>query len=191
MVIIAWFVSTVLWVTLWLPVYFIGFLWTWVGLLFCNRDSEHVWFPWWPWDNSHGINGTLDYQNLNWVYLCNPQVNWAVPDPIALAKQIVDDKTGNERKYGKRWLWITWRNPVSNWSMYFMGKKISKPVTDKTWEFGPFVIRKNTCGLLWTYAFTLKYGNGKGFFYSFGWKFTDPVEGIARFLYRISPNKAL
>ena len=189
--IFAWIVTTLLWLGIWMPFYLLGYISTWLGLLFCNRNSEHMAFPWWFWDNIDGINGTLEYKNLNWVYICNPEVNWKVKDPIALAKKIVDSKQGNERKYKNRWTWVTFRNPVTNLSLYLIGVKITNPVTSNTYNFGPFVFVSDKSGFLWTYAFTIKYNNERGFFYSFGWKFTDPSDGRARFLYRISPYKQL
>lgn len=187
----AWLITTLLWVLVWIPFYILGFLLTWIGLIFTNRNSEHMFFPWWFWDNNHGINGTLDYNNLNWVYLCNPQENWKVPDPIAKCKEIIDSKKGNERTYGKRWQWVTWRNPVTNVSMYLIGVKINKPVIANTYSFGPFEFEIDTSGSLWYYGFTLKYSTKKGFYYGFGWKFTDPSDGRARFVYRISPFRSL
>lgn len=150
-----------------------------------------MWFPWWFWDSNHGINGTLDYNNLNWVYICNPEVGQA-PDPIEACKHIIDQKIGNERKYGNRWIWTTWRNPVTNVSMYLLGVKIRKPVITKQWSFGPFLFQRDRSGILWQYSFTLKYpGAKRGFFWGWGWKFTDPSEGRARFIYRISPYRSL
>lgn len=187
--IFAWLVSTFIWLTVWIPLYILGFLFIWIGLLFCNRNSEKLPKLWWLWDNSHGINGTIDYNNLNWVYICNPDQFFNKKDPIKVCKDIIDSKTGNERKYGNRWIWLAWRNPVSNPSMYMIGLKIKKPVTVTTKTFWRFIFTKVSSGFGWSYAFAFKYNETRGFYYSFGWKFNDPADGIARFIYRISPYR--
>lgn len=191
MIVFAWIITTVLWLAIWIPFYVIGFLVTWIGLVVCGRKAEHMAFPWWFWDSNHGINGTLDYNNLNWIGICNPDV-FLAPDPEAAARGIVDRKDGNERKFKNRWIWITWRNPVTNVSMYLLGKRIRKPVTERNWTFGPVILGRVRCGWLWTYSVTIRYpGGNRCFYYAFGWKFLDPSDGRARFLYRISPYRAL
>ena len=44
-----WIITTAIWVCVWLPFYILGYLVVWVGLLFCDRDSEHMPKLWWPW----------------------------------------------------------------------------------------------------------------------------------------------
>lgn len=191
MVVLVYLISTVLWLGVWIPFYLLGFLCTWLGLIFTTRNSEHMWFPWWFWDNNHGINGTLGYNNLNWVAICNPDVMMA-PDPESAARGIVDRRDGNERRYGNRWLWTTWRNPVTNVSMYLIGARIRREVVCKSWSFGPFLIERGSAGLLRQYGFTIFYpGRKRSFYWSFGWKVLDPSEGRARFMYRISPYRAV
>lgn len=190
MIIFAWLISTVLWLAVWIPFYLLGFLTTWMGLLFCNRDSEHMPWPWWFWDNNAGINGTLRYENLNWVFICNPDVNWNVKEPIKVAMKIVDDKKGNERKYGNRWTWITWRNPVTNISRWLIGRG-ARSYSRRTWKLGPFKIERLLVTLGWSYSFTWQFTKERGFFYRFGWKYDDIQQGRACFMYRISPWKAL
>lgn len=191
MIIVAWLISTALWLGVWIPFYLLGFVSTWLGLLFCNRDSEHMAFPWWFWDSNAGINGTIDYMNLNWVYICNPQVNWNVPDPTKLAMEIVDSKQGNERKYKNRWIWVTWRNPVTNVSRWLIGMGLPGAIKEKTWKLGPLSCQRLLSGVRWSYSLALNYGNGRCFFYRFGWKLDDPQQGRCCFMYRISPWKAL
>lgn len=190
--IFAWVITTFIWLTVWIPFYILGFLVTWVGILFCNRNSEKLPLLWWPWDNSHGINGTIGYNNLNWVIICNPDILlYPANKQLSQIKYIVDSKTGNERTYKNRWVWITWRNPVSNLSLYPMGKKITNEVVTTQTTIGSFIFEKTTSGFLWFYSITIKYSDKRGFFYGFGWKFTDPADNRARFIYRISPYRAL
>lgn len=190
--VVRWAVTTILWLGLWIPIYVLGFFVTWIGLLFCKRSSEHLAWPWWFWDNNHGINGTLGYNNMNWVGICNP---WLLKLPFnkqfKQAHNLVDSQTGQERTFKNRWIWVTWRNPVSNLSLYLMGLKIKKPVTTVTKEFWRFKFERTTSGLGWFYGITFKYNNDRGFFYGIGWKWTDPSEGRARFMYRISPYREL
>lgn len=188
---IHWLITTIIWITCWLPFYFIGFFVTWIGLLFCNKDSIHMPKLWWLWDNSHGINGTINDNNGNWVIICNNGINATPEEKRKILAHCFSTNLGLERTYRNRWIWITWRNPVSNLSMYLMGLKINKPVEYYSKSFGPFKFEKATSGRGWFYAFTLKYNNARGFFYAIGWKFLDPAEGRARFMYRISPFRAL
>ena len=188
MIVIAWLISTLLWVGVWIPFYLLGFLVTWLGLVGKSRNAEHMWFPWWFWDSNAGINGTLRYENLNWVYICNQnEYNFT---SIETAKRIVDQKVGKERTFVRRWQWVTWRNPVTNVSRYLIGRGEQK-FDRKVWSFGPFKLERLTVTLGWSYAFTLSYGFGRGFFYRFGWKYDDIQQGRACFMYRISPWKAL
>lgn len=189
MIIFAWLISTLLWVTVWIPFYILGFFVTWIGLLFTNRNSEHMLFPWWFWDSNAGINGTLGYENLNWVLICNPWLG-SFQNPIERAKDLIDSENGNERKYSNRWIWVTWRNPVTNVSRWLIGLS-GREYTKSGWSFGPFEYEKLSTGFLWSYSFTFKYTSKKGFFYRFGWKFDDIQQGRACFMYRISPFKTL
>ena len=189
MIIFAWLISTILWVGVWIPFYILGFLTTWLGLLFCKRSSEHMAFPWWFWDSNAGINGTIGYENLNWVGICNPWI-MNTADPIATAKSVVNSQQGNERKYGNRWIWVTWRNPVTNVSRWLIGRGEQK-FSRRVWTLGPLKLERLLVTLGWSYAFTWDYGNGKGFFYRFGWKYDDIQQGRACFMYRISPGKTL
>ena len=187
MIIFAWLISTLLWVTVWIPFYILGFFVTWIGLLFTTRNSEHMPFPWWFWDSNAGINGTLGYQNLNWVLICNPWLSNSV-NPINNAKYLIDSKKGNERTYMNRWLWVTWRNPVTNISRWLIGVS-ERPFEVEGWEAGPLVYQHISAGFLWSYSFTFKYSDKRGFFFRFGWKFDDVQDGRACFIYRISPYK--
>lgn len=190
MIIFAWLISTILWLAVWIPFYLLGYISTWLGLLFCNRDSEHMPWPFWFWDSNAGINGTLRYENLNWVHICNSDINWNVPNPLKIAMKIVDDKTGNERTYKNRWLWVTWRNPVTNVSRYFIGREARK-FSKRAWTLGPFKLERLLVTLGWSYAFTWQFTKERGFFYRFGWKYDDIQQNRACFIYRISPWKAL
>ena len=146
-------------------------------------------WPWWSWDSNAGINGTIGYENLNWVGICNP---WVMKrgDPVGAAKLVVDTKTGNERKYGNRWIWITWRNPVTNVSRYLIGRS-ARPFSRRVWTLGPFKLERLLVTLGWSYSFTWQFTKDRGFFYRFGWKYDDIQQGRACFMYRISPWKAL
>jgi len=186
-----WIMTTVIWVCVWIPFYILGYLVVWVGLLFCDRASEHMPKLWWPWDNYDGINGTLYMHNLNWVYICNPDAFVNIKDPTLVAMSIVLTQTGNERKYGRRYEWCAFRNPVSNVSMYMIGAKLRKPVNVWSKLIGPFFFECNTSGALWYYGFAIQYSSTKEFYYGWGWKFTDVVDGIARFVYRISPSRTI
>jgi len=130
---------------LFLPAYLVGFLVTWLGLLLCDHTSEHMSWPWWPWDNIHGINGTLGGNNPKWP-------------------RITD---GKHRTFKYRWVWVTWRNPVSNFSRLIGVKTPSK------WA--------------WQHDYSVPYGNGREFWFRFGWKLSDPKNGKSPFLFRISP----
>lgn len=196
-------ISFFLWITLWIPFYILGFLVGWIGLLFCNKDSEHLPKLWWPWDNSHGINGTLGGNNPKWVYLCNPELqDESVPLSIRQQKMqfIIDNKTGKERTFIKRWIWLYWRNPVSNLSLWWIGAKIPMVngeyvKTENTYYrvfFNRLTIGCYRCGKLWCYNFMFQYSDKKAFYHVVGWKLLDittDVEGghRARFMYRISP----
>ena len=190
MIIFAWLISTVLWVGVWIPFYLLGFFVTWAGLVGRSRDAEHMWFPWWFWDSNAGINGTIDYMNLNWVYLCNPQVNWNVPDPTKLAMQIVDNQTGNERTFKKRWVFITWRNPVTNVSRWLIGCG-QKNFDRRTWSLGPLKVERLLAGVRWSYAFSFYWTSSHYSFYRFGWKLDDPQQGRSCFMYRITPWRSV
>ena len=186
MIVIYWLISTALWLSLWLPFYITGFVFTLLGLLGRSRDAEHMWLPFWLWDSNAGINGTLNGMNLNWVLICNPGLN----GDLTKAAQIVANKEGNERKYWNRWKWIAFRNPVTNLSRWILGVS-SRNYTTSSWGFGPLSVVIEHGGWVWSYAFTLNYGIKRGFFYRFGWKLDDPQQGRCCFMYRISPWKAL
>lgn len=184
--------SLALWLTLWIPFYLLGFLVGWIGLLFCTRESEHLPWLWWPWDNSHGINGTLNGNNPKWVVICNPEImDLPVHAQGSYLRCLIESKTGKERTYRNRWIWLFWRNPVSNLSLYPMGMKVDKPLKTVRYETGPFVYEKVLCGAAWFYGLTFKYHAKRGFYHAFGWKFRDPAEGRARFMFRISPYREL
>lgn len=190
--ILRWAITTFLWIVCWIIPYIIGYFVTWVGLLFCNKDSEHMPILWWGWDNNHGINGTLGYNNLNWVIICNPEINdLPVKKQFKQVKLLVDTKTGKERSFKNRWIWTTFRNPVTNISLYMIGLKLTKPVVSKFKEFKNIQVEKTTSGFGWFYSITIKYNSERGFYYGIGWKFTDPSENRARFIYRISPYRLL
>lgn len=192
LLVLQWILTTILWLLFWIPTYLTGFLVTWIGLLFCNKNSEHMPRLWWLWDNSHGINGTLNNNNLNWVVICNPEIyDLPFDERLKQIQLLVENKTGKERTFKNRWIWITWRNPVSNLSLYPMGINIKKSVFRKEFKFKRFVFEKVSCGLFWFYSATFKYNADRGFYYSFGWKFLDPADDRARFIYRISPFKKL
>ena len=193
MLIFRFLISVIIWVFIWLPFYFIGFFVTWLGLLFCNRDSEHMPVLWWPWDNSHGINGTIGNNNLKWVYLCNKTAIDNVPDSKKMdgMQYFIDTKSGNERKFNNRWTWVTWRNPVSNLSLFLLGLRIYKPVVTKNYNIANVYFEKVTSGHGWFYSVTIKYNTLRGFYFAFGWKFLDPADNRARFIFRISPYREL
>lgn len=186
-----WAITTLIWLLIWIPFYILGYLVVWIGLLFCDWDAVHMPKLWWPWDNYDGINGTLYYHNLNWVYICNPEMFVGVKDPTAKAIQIVDEKTGAEHTYGRRYQWLAFRNPISNVSMYMIGKKVTKPVNLWTGTWWKFRFECNTCGWLWYYGIAFQYSDTKEAYYGWGWKFADVVDGIARFVYRISPSRSV
>lgn len=187
MFIFRWVISTVLFLGVWIPFYILGFLFTWIGLLFCKRNSEHMAFPWWFWDSNAGINGTLEYQNPKWVRICNGNDNLTFDE----VKQIVNSKTGKERTYKNRWIWVTWRNPVTNVSRKLIGIKERPYKETVNFKFGPITVTALSSGFFWSYSVTLSYGNGRGFFYRFGWKFDDVQHGVCCFMYRISPWKSI
>ena len=190
MIIFAWLISTALWLCVWIPFYILGFLVTWAGLMGQGREVEHMWFPWWFWDSNAGINGTLRYENLNWVYICNPQVNWNVPDPLKLAMSIVDAKTGNERTFGKRWEWVTWRNPVTNVSRWLIGCG-QKQFNRRVWTFGKLKIERLSSFPWWSYSFSFYWTDKHYSFYRFGWKLDDVQQGRSCFMYRITPWRSV
>lgn len=158
---------------------------------------------WWPWDSSHGINGTLGGNNPKWLYLCNPELqDESVPLSERQKKMqfIVNNKTGKERTFFKRWIWLYWRNPVTNLSLYAIGAKIPKKngeyiKTENTYYrtfFNKLTIGCYRCGWLWCYNFMFQYSDKKMFYHVFGWKLLDittDIEGDnrARFMFRISP----
>lgn len=197
-----WPVVTFLWLLFWIPVYILGYFVTWIGLLFCNRGSEHMPVLWWLWDNCLGINGTINYNNLKWPYTCNKK---AIDKEAALTgrnvwdvtKSWVDMQTGKERSYGKRWIWVTFRNPVSNLTRGFLGRKMSadQPITTKTWKFLNVHVRRDEVGfLLWQYEVDFYWNSKKAFQYIIGWKVTDLGAGggdHAVFMYRISPFRTM
>lgn len=198
MFLIRYLISIFLWLTIWIPIYLLGFLVGWMGLLFCNRDSEHMPKLWWFWDNeTHGINGTLGGNNPKWVLICNPEV---FPEGESLDKQyatlqrIVSEKSGKERTFWNRWVWLYWRNPVTNISLYTLGVKIKdKPINVfyRNW-FNKITFSHYQSGPWWCYILMFQYSNTKSFFHVFGWKLLDlspEKDGSqrARFMFRISP----
>lgn len=189
MIIFAWLISTVLWVGVWIPFYLLGFLVTWAGLVGRSRDAEHMWFPWWFWDSNAGINGTLRYENLNWVYLCNQHdYNFST---IETAKRIVDQKIGKERTFLMRWQWITWRNPVTNVSRWLIGCKGPTIIKTKTWNLGKLRIVRDTAFPFWSYSFSFYWTDKHYSFYRFGWKLDDVQQGRSCFMYRITPWRSV
>jgi hypothetical protein len=154
--------------------------------------------PWfgWPWDNVWGINGTLSYRNLKWVYTCNrKEIDYLVATQGVniweTCKKIVDDKIGKERSYGNRWVWVTFRNPVSNVSLYLIGTKMSTgEVVSKTWKFLNVEVQRDELSWKWQYTIKFFWTKTKCFLYTIGWKLTDPMAGNGVktvFMYRITP----
>ena len=198
MFVLHWFLSIVFWVVVWIPFYVLGFLVGWMGLLFCNRDSEHMPWLWRPWDNkAHGINGTLGGNNPKWVIICNPELqDESIPlsERQKMMNDIIKNKTGKERTYWKRWVWLIWRNPVSNLSLGWLGAKITRPVKNvycKKFKGGSSVALYRS-GIFWCYVLFFSYNATKGFYHVFGWKLLDLTEDgegktKARFMFRISP----
>lgn len=170
MVVFYWIISTFVWLLAWLPLYLLGFFVTWAGLLLCDARAEHMPWPWWFWDNSHGINGTLHGNNARWPILCK----------------------GKERTFNNRWTWVTWRNPVSNLSLYILGIKSPPQFDRREWHFGPITIERCISkGPAWLRSYTVywRWSETQYAQHSFGWKVADTVtsENRARFIYRISP----
>lgn len=192
-----WFVTSLVWVSTWLPMYIFGYMWTFIPLLFTNRNSDHMPFFGWFWDSNHGIHGALGYNNLKWVYACNKdRINERIPLGIDIWREcrvIVDNKSGNERTFWNKWKWITFRNPVTNLSLYVIGFKVTKPVEYYSWMKGLLCVERLESGWMWLYTIRLFYSKAKThyFHYSFGWKLNDLSEGRARFIYRISPWRTL
>lgn len=189
MIIFAWLISTALWLCVWIPFYLLGFLVTWLGLIGKSRSAEHMWFPWWFWDSNAGINGTIDYMNLNWVGICNPWV-MNTPDPKATAISVVNSMQGKERTFIRRWQWITWRNPVTNVSRWLIGCG-EKELTSKTWAFGRLTIDRLTAFPFWSYSFSFRWTSSHYSFYRFGWKLDDVQQGRSCFMYRITPWRSV
>lgn len=195
-------ITFIIWVLFWIPFYILGFFVTWLGLLFLNRNSEHMIPLFWPWDNSHGVNGTLPsfdnpVNNPKWVLLCNPETFNTLPAESVwnTILEIVKNKSGNERTFSKRWVWCTWRNPVSNLSLYFLGKKVKNPIHIKKYNFNFFIIEKVTSQGGWFYSITIPYNDERCFYHSFGWKYLDlyvnESYSRARFIFRISPYREI
>jgi len=187
--------SLTLWLALWIPFYLLGFLAGWAGLLFCTRESEHLPWLWWPWDNSHGINGTLNGNNPKWVVICNPEIkDFPVYEQGNYLRWLIESKAGKERAYRKRWIWLFWRNPVSNLSLYPMGVSVTRPVRRSTrlHEFG-IMTERVTAGWPWFYSVLMPYNARRGLYFGFGWKLLDidPTTRRARFIFRISPYREL
>lgn len=117
-------------------------------------------------------------------------MNWNVPNPTKLAMSIVDAKTGKERTYKNRWIWITWRNPVTNVSRWLIGcgeKKFNR----KTWTFGKLKIERLSAFPWWSYSFSFYWTDNHYSFYRFGWKLDDIQQGRACFIYRITPWRSV
>jgi len=193
--ILRWFLTTILFLTTWLPFYILGYFITWFPLLFTNKNSEHMPFFGWPWDNVWGINGTLSMKNLKWVYTCNKKEIDAkvASDNVNIweeCQRIVQAKTGNERSYKNRWIWVTFRNPVSNISLYLLGVVVNGEVVTKNWKFLNTTIQRDELGWKWLYTINFHWTKTKCFQHMFGWKVTDPTAGNGIktvFMYRISP----
>ena len=198
MFILRFLASFILWILIWIPFYILGFLVGWIGLIFCKRESEHMPWLWWPWDNkAHGINGTLSGNNPKWVVICNPEAfppEGGMDENYKILQKIVNEKTGKERTFWKRWVWLIWRNPVSNLSLDWLGAKITKPVKNvyfKKFNGGSsFALYRS--GIFWCYVLFFSYSNNKGFYHVFGWKLLDLTQDEkggtkARFMFRISP----
>ena len=197
-----WPIATALWLIFWIPVYIAGYLFTWIGLLFCNRDSEFMPKLWWLWDNCYGINGTIEYNNLKWPYTCNKRKidEYAASTGRSIwdvTKDLVDKKIGAERTYRNRWIWVTFRNPVSNLTRVLLGRKMTPetPIATKQWKFLNVEIRRDQAGFLrWQYEVNFYWSAKKRFQYIIGWKVTDLGAGggdRAVFMYRISPFRSV
>lgn len=170
MILIYWPVVTLIWLAVWLPFYVLGFAVTWIGLLLTPEDAEHMPILFWPWDNSHGVNGTLDGNNPGWRIKCG----------------------GKERTFKNRWIWVTWRNPVSNLSLYPLGFVCPPQYDAKQWELWRVRVERVTCRAapwLRSYSLFIYWSSHRYFQTTIGWKVNDTITsgGRSRFMYRISP----
>lgn len=188
MIILAWLISTTLWLTIWLPFVTLGYLTTWLGLLFCNRASEHMPRLWWPWDSVTGINGTICFRNLDWVIECNKD-DWHFSSPET-AKRIVAHHLGRERTYPARWLWVTVRRPADNIARWLLGRAQPRDtrVSRRTWTLGAASLVRDLAATPagWLYTLTLPYTSTRALRYRFGWKWHEIQLGRAHFIYQIT-----
>ena len=168
MIVVHFIFSLFLWVFWILPVYLLGFQMVTIGLLFCREDSEHMPFIFWPWDNWTGINGTLFGQNPSWPRITN----------------------GKNRTYRYRWIWLAWRNPVSNWSR-ILAPVIKEGVVHTERRFWRFTYQTNRIEWFWDYAFSVRLTEAREAFFRFGWKLSEKPGRIAKMMFRVSPWKQI
>ena len=69
-----------------------------IGLLFCNKDSEHMPKLFWLWDNAVD---TINGDEGKWKEVCEKA--WFLKDPTS---------------YWTRWKWLAIRNAARNYSMF-------------------------------------------------------------------------
>lgn len=146
------FIATFLiWLIAKAGIHLLGYVVVPIGLLFCNRKSEHMPILFWPWDNVAGINGTLNGMNPKWPS---------------------EAPGGDNRSFWSRYIWLAHRNPTSNWGRYVLGVKLKEPI--KKWGTeDPLTTGGASLGVSgwkWDYHIVIPYGNGKGFRIRLGWK---------------------
>lgn len=166
----------------WLAGYVSGFFVTWIGLVFCGKDAEHMPVLFWIWDNPDGINGTARGNNPIWPRICGSE-----------------EAT---RTFKNRWIWVTWRNPVSNLSR-LLGRRTGA-VAERKARTGEFMDHP------WVYESLMAYDAarcapvrlrqfkmlwGKEFermvWIRLGWSLLalDEDTGVAKLLFRFTPGK--
>jgi hypothetical protein len=107
---ITWLLAATLFLLVFLPFYFIGFVAVPMGLLFCTAHSTRLPIIFWAWDNETGINGTIGGNNPKWPRIC-----------AAAGRKETD--------FLSRFIWLAWRNPCSN-----VGRHLLSAKPDSIWQ---------------------------------------------------------
>ncbi len=166
----------------WLIGYVSGYFVTWIGLLFCKEQDEFMPKLFWLWDNPDGINGTVRGNNPIWPRICGSEKA--------------------TRTFRNRWIWITFRNPVSNLSRLLgrrtgavQSRKVRTGVfLDCPWVYESLMAYDAARGApVPLRQFSMLYGkdHGRKLWIRLGWSLLalDQDTGVAKLLFRFTPGK--
>ena len=130
------FCTTVFFFCVDLPALILGLIMVPIGLLFCNKDSQHMPKFFYPWDNDRdGING-----DGTWDPTTQTGSGWKGPEHTM----------GNYTSFWNRFRWLALRNPTNNFD-YTIGFPQTSDLK-YTYTGNPNTSDAGTPGLLVVYA---------------------------------------